>query len=175
MTDDERMMKETGEEVTISLTKNSSFNFTVVAKFAQEKIAPKVKEMEELKKQDPDIIKALFENGLMGIQIPEEYGGSGSNFMTTILAIEELSKVDSNISVFVDIQNTLVNALMIRLGTPEQKAKYLPRLATQSVRNGLGSLMDPVSNMSLTHFHCRIFRHQASAYPSPHPVPMLLL
>lgn len=106
----------------------------VVAKFAQDKIAPKVREMEENKKQDPDIVRALFENGFMGIEIPEEYGGTGSNFMTTILAIEELSKVDSNISVLVDIHNTLVNALLMRLGTPEQKQKYLPKLATKSVR-----------------------------------------
>lgn len=83
--------------------------------------------------QDPELIKELFENGLMGIEIPEEYGGTGSNFMTTILAVEEISKVDSNISILVDIQNTLVNALIMRLGTAEQKTKYLTKLATESV------------------------------------------
>lgn len=106
----------------------------VVAKFAREQIAPKVNEMEETKKQDPEIIKGLFENGFMGIEIEEKYGGSGLNFMTTILAVEELSKVDSNISIFVDIQNSLVNPLIRRLGTPEQKQKYLPKLATESVK-----------------------------------------
>lgn len=89
--------------------------------------------MEETKTQDPEIIKELFENGFMGIEIDEEYGGTGSNFMTTILAVEEISKVDSNISIFVDIQNSLVNPLIKRLGTAEQKKKYLPKLATEWV------------------------------------------
>ena len=89
--------------------------------------------MEETKTQDPEILKGLFENGFMGIEIDEEYGGTGSNFMTTILAVEELSKVDSNISILVDIQNSLVNPLIKRLGTDEQKKKYLPKLATESV------------------------------------------
>jgi alkylation response protein AidB-like acyl-CoA dehydrogenase len=105
----------------------------LVAKFAQEKIAPKVRQMDETKTQDPEIIKGLFENGFMGIEIDEKYGGSGLNFMTTILAVEELSKVDSNISIFVDIQNSLVNSLIMRLGTQSQKDKYLPKLATESV------------------------------------------
>jgi len=90
--------------------------------------------MEERKQQDPEIMKALFENGFMGIEIPEEYGGTGSNFMTTILTVEELSKVDASVSVLVDIQNTLINALIMRLGTTEQKNKYLTKLATESVR-----------------------------------------
>lgn len=84
-------------------------------------------------KQDEGIIKGLFENGFMGIEIDEEYGGSGSNFMTSILAVEELSKVDCSISIMVDIHNTLVNALIKKLGTTEQKQKYLTKLATESV------------------------------------------
>lgn len=89
--------------------------------------------MDNAQKQDPEIIKGLFENGFMGIEIPEEYGGTGSTFMTSILAVEEISKVDSSVSVLVDIQNTLVNALLKKLGTPEQKQKYLTKLATESV------------------------------------------
>lgn len=89
--------------------------------------------MEADGKQDKGIIKGLFENGFMGIEIDEQYGGSGSNFMTSILAVEEISKIDCSISVLVDIHNTLVNALFKKLGTPEQKEKYLTKLATESV------------------------------------------
>lgn len=89
--------------------------------------------MEENGKLDDGLLKGLFENGLMGIEIPEEYGGAGSNFMTSILAIEEIAKVDPAVSVLVDIQNTLINSLLARLGTKAQKEKYLTKLATESV------------------------------------------
>lgn len=69
----------------------------------------------------------------MGTEIPTEYGGSGCNFMTTVLVVEELSKVDPALAVLVDLQNTLINAVVIKLGTEEQKKKYLPRLATDMV------------------------------------------
>lgn len=106
-----------------------------VAKFAQEQIAPLVKEMEANGKLDDRLLKGLFENGLMGIEIPEEYGGAGSTFMTSILTVEEISKVDPAVSVLVDIQNTLINTLIIRLGTKAQKEKYLTKLATESVND----------------------------------------
>jgi len=114
LTEDELVMKET------------------VAKFAQEQIAPLVREMEANEKLDDRLVKQLFENGLMGIEIPEEYGGAGSNFMTSILTVEEISKVDPATAVVVDIQNTLVNTLIMRLGTDAQKLKYLTKLATES-------------------------------------------
>lgn len=104
-----------------------------VAKFAREEIAPLVKEMEANEKLDDRLLKALFDNGLMGIEIAEEYGGAGSNFMTSILAVEEISKVDAAVSVLVDIQNTLINSLISRLGTKAQKEKYLTRLAVDTV------------------------------------------
>jgi hypothetical protein len=69
----------------------------------------------------------------MGIEIPTEYGGVGATFFSSILAIEEIAKVDMGVSVLVDIQNTLINTLMMNLGTQEQKDKYLPRFATESV------------------------------------------
>lgn len=90
--------------------------------------------MEANEKLDDRLVKQLFENGLMGIEIPEEYGGVGSNFMTSILTVEEISKVDPATAVSVDIQNTLVNTLIMRLGTKAQKEKYLTKLATESVR-----------------------------------------
>jgi len=113
LTEDEKMMKET------------------VAKLAQEQIAPLVKKMDEEHKFDPSVVKAVFENGLMGIEVDTEMGGSGCNFMTTILTVEELSKVDPAVAAFVDIHNTLVVSLMSKVGSKEQKAKYLPKLAQE--------------------------------------------
>lgn len=95
--------------------------------------------MEANGKLDDGMLKGLFENGFMGIEIPEEYGGAGSNFMTSILAVEEIAKVDPAVSVIVDIQNTLINSLINRLGTKAQKEKYLTKLATVSVRNFISS------------------------------------
>lgn len=82
-------------------------------------------------KFDPSVVKAVFENGLMGIEIDTELGGSGCNFMTNIVVVEELSKIDPAVAAFVDIHNTLVNSLMIKFGNDAQKAKYLPKLAQE--------------------------------------------
>ncbi|KAJ9595411.1 hypothetical protein L9F63_013395 [Diploptera punctata] len=105
--EEEKMMKET------------------VARLAAEKIAPLVRKMEEESKIDPGVIELLFENGLMGIEVDTQYGGSGLNFFATILAVEEISKVDPPLSLLVEIQNSLVNALIKKIGTPEQKEKPL--------------------------------------------------
>lgn len=113
LTEDEKMMKET------------------VAKLAQEQIQPLVKKMDFEHKFDPSVVKAVFENGLMGIEIDTELGGSGCNFMTNIVVVEELSKIDPAVAAFVDIHNTLVNSLMIKFGNDAQKAKYLPKLAQE--------------------------------------------
>ncbi|KAH8370287.1 hypothetical protein KR093_002933 [Drosophila rubida] len=113
LTDDEKMMKET------------------VAKLAQDQILPLVKKMDFEHKFDPSVVKAVFENGLMGIEIDTELGGSGCNFMTNIIVVEELSKIDPAVAAFVDIHNTLVNSLMIKFGNKEQKEKYLPKLAQE--------------------------------------------
>ncbi|XP_046418552.1 short/branched chain specific acyl-CoA dehydrogenase, mitochondrial [Neodiprion pinetum] len=110
-TDDELMMKET------------------VAKLAKDEILPIVRKMEKEGKIDDGLLQSLFANGLMGMEIPEKYGGTGSNFMSTILMVEELAKVDGAVAALVDIHNTLVNSLIIKVGTEEQKAKYLPNLA----------------------------------------------
>ncbi len=104
-----------------------------MAKISQEQIAPLVRKMEAEEKFDDGLIKSLFDNGLMGIEIPEEYGGSGCNFMTSIITVEEISKVDPAVAILVDIHNTLNNALVMKLGTEEQKRKYLPMMATTSV------------------------------------------
>jgi alkylation response protein AidB-like acyl-CoA dehydrogenase len=104
-----------------------------VRDFARNEIGPKVIDMDEAQKMDPEIIKQAFELGLMGIEIPEQYGGTGSSFFTAILVIEELAAVDPSVSVFVDVQNTLVNNAILRWSSDELKQKYLPRMCTEWV------------------------------------------
>ena len=101
--------------------------------FADEKIRPLVKEMDEKGIFDKDLIHEFFQLGLMGIEIPEQYGGGGAKFFEAILAVEELSRVDASAGVIVDVQNTLVNNALLRWGSDEQKKRYLPKMATEFV------------------------------------------
>ena len=101
--------------------------------FAEGEIRPRVKDMEENGKLDPELIKQCFKIGLMSIETPEEYGGSGSTFFNAILAVEEIARVDASTSVFVDVQNTLVINAFMHWGNEEQKKKYLPQLAASKV------------------------------------------
>ncbi|MCJ1427734.1 hypothetical protein MMC29_005639 [Sticta canariensis] len=114
-----------------------------VSKFAQEVMLPKVREMDEAEKMDRSLVEQLFEQGLMGIEIPEEYGGAGMNFAAAIVGIEELARVDPSVSVLVDVHNTLVNTAILKYGTSESKRKWLPRLATETV--GSFCLSEPAS------------------------------
>jgi len=82
---------------------------------------------------DPELIPQLFELGLMGIEIPEEFGGAGASFFTSVLIVEELSRIDGSVGVLVDVQNTLVNNALLRWGTEETKQKYFPQLAEKKV------------------------------------------
>src|ERR1700749_1610408 len=104
-----------------------------VRRFAIEQIAPLVRGMDESQQMDDGLIKKLFEMGLMGIEIPEEYGGAGGSFFNAILAVEEISPVDPSVGVMVDVQNTLCVNALVRWATGEQKTKYLTRLATDTV------------------------------------------
>ncbi len=104
-----------------------------VREFAEGELRPRVAEMDEHAKFDPKLIQQCFDLGLMGIETPEEFGGAGASFFTAILAVEELSRVDASVGVFVDVQNTLVNNALIRWGNAEQKKKYLPELASERV------------------------------------------
>ena len=104
-----------------------------VREFAEGELRQRVEHMDEQAKLDPDLIKECFDLGIMGIETPEEFGGAGASFFTAILAVEELSRVDASVGVLVDVQNTLVNNALIRWGNQEQKKKYLPQLATESV------------------------------------------
>ncbi|KAI9810618.1 MAG: hypothetical protein M1827_006180 [Pycnora praestabilis] len=114
-----------------------------VSKFAQDIILPKVREMDEAEKMDPTIIEQLFEQGLMGIEIPEEFGGAGMNFTSAIVGIEELARVDPSVSVMVDVHNTLCVTAVLKHGTAESRRKWLPKLATDTV--GSFCLSEPIS------------------------------
>ncbi|WDK16905.1 acyl-CoA dehydrogenase domain-containing protein [Colletotrichum graminicola] len=114
-----------------------------VNKFANDVIAPKVREMDEAEDMDPAIVEQLFEQGLMGVEIPEEYGGAGMNFTSAIIGIEELARVDPSVSVLVDVHNTLVNTAIIKWGSSQLKQRFLPKLATNTV--GSFCLSEPVS------------------------------
>lgn len=114
-----------------------------VQKFAREQVAPRVRDMDEAETMDPEIVQMLFDQGLMGIEIPEEYGGAGMNFTTAIIGIEELARVDPSVSVMCDVHNTLVNNLILLQGSEELKKKFLPRLASDTV--GSFCLSEPVS------------------------------
>jgi alkylation response protein AidB-like acyl-CoA dehydrogenase len=104
-----------------------------VRQFADEKIRPHVKEMDEKGVFEKDLIQEFFQLGLMGIEIPEQYGGGGATFFEAILAVEEFSRVDASAGVIVDVQNTLVNNAFLRWGNPEQKKRYLPKMASDTV------------------------------------------
>ena len=102
-----------------------------VRQFAEDKIRPIVKEMDEKGVFDKDLIRDFFQLGLMAIEIPEQYGGGGGKFFEAILAVEELSRVDASAGVVVDVQNTLVNNSLLRWATEEQKKRYLPQMASK--------------------------------------------
>jgi len=104
-----------------------------VRQFAEQSIRPKVKEMDEKGVFDHGIIEQFFQLGLMGIEIPEQYGGAGGRFFESILAVEEVSRVDPSAGVVVDAQNTLVNNALLRWTTEEQKRRYLPKMASNTV------------------------------------------
>ncbi len=107
-----------------ALTEDEKLFQSTVRKFAREQIRPYVREMDEAGVFRKDLIRQFFEMGLMGIEIPEEYGGQGGTFFQSILAVEELSAVDPSAGVIVDVQNTICNNALLRWATPEQKAPF---------------------------------------------------
>jgi alkylation response protein AidB-like acyl-CoA dehydrogenase len=104
-----------------------------IRQFAEDKVRPLVREMDEKGVFDKDLIHQFFELGLMGIEIPEQHGGGAGTFFEAVLAVEEMSRVDASAGVVVDVQNTLVNNALLRWGAEEQKKRYLPRMASQWV------------------------------------------
>ena len=115
LTDDESMMREAATQ------------------FAQGVVLPRVEAMDDAGKFDDDIISGLFEQGFMGVEIPEEYDGAGASFTSALLVIEELARVDPAVSVMVDIHNTIVNNTFSMWASPELKQQWLPRLATDTL------------------------------------------
>src|SRR2546421_12409060 len=116
-----------------SLSEDEQMFRDSVREFAEGEIRKRVEEMDEQGHLDPAIIKQCFDLGLMGIETPEEFGGAGSSFFTAIIAVEELSRIDASVGVFVDVQNTLVNNALIRWGNQQQQEKYLTLLASEKV------------------------------------------
>jgi len=116
-----------------TLTEDEQLLKGAAADFAQASIKPLVEEMDENAKLDPGLIKEFFEMGLMGIDIPEKYNGGGGTFMMSVVAIEQISKVDGSVGVFMDVQNTLVNNAFVNYASDFLKEKYLPQLATEKV------------------------------------------
>jgi alkylation response protein AidB-like acyl-CoA dehydrogenase len=104
-----------------------------VRDFAEESVRPLVHSMDEAQKMDAGLVQQCFEMGLMGIEVPEEHGGTGSSFFTAALVVEELSRVDASVGVLVDVQNTLVNNAFLRWGSAALKEKYLPQLTSERV------------------------------------------
>ncbi|KAL7294858.1 hypothetical protein TKK_0011783 [Trichogramma kaykai] len=111
LTEDERLLQES------------------VRRLAQDKLLPRVRAMEQQGRVDQDVLDQLFQAGLMGAELEPEIGGSGCGFLGLMLAVEELARVDASLAVLVDIQNTLVVAIIRRFGTEEQRRRYLPLLA----------------------------------------------
>ena len=105
----------------------------VVRDFAEERIRPLVRKMDEDSKIPRELIDACFELGVMGVEIPDEHGGAGATFFMSILAVEQLARVDPSVAVLVDVQNTLCNNAILRWGSQAQQAKYFPLLASKWV------------------------------------------
>jgi len=116
-----------------TLSEDETLFRDTVKQFAEEKIRPHVKEMDEKGVFERSLLDESFQLGLMGIEIPEAYGGSGGTFFEAILAVEEFSRVDASAGVIVDVQNTLVNNALIRWGNEQQKKHYLPKMASHTV------------------------------------------
>src|SRR2546423_6937602 len=117
----------------VALTEDEVLFRDNIRQFAEEKIRPLVREMDEKGVFERSLIDQFFQLGLMGIEISEKYGGSAGTFFEAILAVEETSRVDASAGVIVDVQNTLVANALLRWANEEQKKKYLPRIAADTV------------------------------------------
>jgi len=114
-----------------------------VRDFAEQEVRPRVAAMEKAAAIDPTLVPKLFELGLMGIEIPEQFGGAGGGLFMTAIAVEELSAVDASAAIFVDVQNTLVIEPLLQWASDDQKSRYLPKLAAGTV--GAYALSEPES------------------------------
>ena len=133
-----------------------------VREFAENEIGPLVSKMDREMQIEPALLKKFFELGLMGIEIPETHGGSGASFFMAALAVEEISRVDASLGVCIDVQNTLVNNAFMRWATEEQKKRYLPRLAVDTV--GAYALSEPDSGSDAFALACRATKDDDDGY-----------
>jgi alkylation response protein AidB-like acyl-CoA dehydrogenase len=125
---------ETGSGSALTLLSEEEIMFRdAVAGFAEEEVRPRVMEMEKAGRIDPKLLPKYFELGLMGIEVPEQYGGAGGTLFMVTLAVEAISKVDAASAIVCDVQNTLVNYPIATYGNEAQKAKYLPMLNSEVV------------------------------------------
>lgn len=114
-----------------------------VREFAESEVKPHVGEMDEASLMRPDLITKFFELGLMGIEVPEQYGGAGGSIFLATLAIEELARVDASAAIYVDVHNTLVNNAILKWGSAEQHARWFPRMTVDLL--GAFALSEPAS------------------------------
>ena len=124
-----------------------------VREFAESEIKPYVSEMDEAARFRPDIIAKFFGMGLMGIEVPEIYGGAGAGIFLATLAIEELARVDASAAIYVDVHNTLVNNALLRWGNDEQQARYFPRMNSDLL--GAFALSEPASGSDAFALECK--------------------
>jgi len=124
-----------------------------VREFAETEIKPYVSEMDEAAQFRPDIIAKFFGMGLMGIEVPEIYGGAGGSIFLATLAIEELARVDASAAIYVDVHNTLVNNALLRWGSDEQHARYFPRMNSDLL--GAFALSEPASGSDAFALECK--------------------
>ena len=125
----------------------------MVREFADNELRPLVSKQDQEMKLDSSLLPKLFDLGLMGIEIPDEYGGAGASFFMAALAVEELARVDGSVSVMVDVQNTLVNNAILRWSNEDQKKRYCPKLATDTV--GAYALSEAESGSDAFALKCR--------------------
>jgi alkylation response protein AidB-like acyl-CoA dehydrogenase len=146
------MSSDTNNALTI-LSEDEQMFRDMVREFADNELRPLVEKQDQEMKLDSSLLPKLFELGLMGIEIPDEYGGAGASFFMAALAVEELARVDGSVSVMVDVQNTLVNNAVLRWANDDQKKRYCPKLATDTV--GAYALSEADSGSDAFALKCR--------------------
>lgn len=135
------------------LTEEEELFRSTVRDFAETAVKPHVAEMDEAARFKPELIQQFFELGLMGIEVPEQYGGAGGNIFLATLAIEELARVDASAAIYVDVHNTLVNNALLRWGSTEQHARYFPRMTVDLL--GAFALSEPASGSDAFALECK--------------------
>jgi alkylation response protein AidB-like acyl-CoA dehydrogenase len=128
-----------------------------VSGFANDEVRPRVQAMERASKIDADLLPKYFELGLMGIEVPEQFGGAGGSLTMVAIAVEEISKIDASAAIVCDVQNTLVNYPIVRYGSDDQRARYLPRLVGDTV--GAYALSEPGSGSDAFGLATRAEKH----------------